>query len=85
MGRGRQRSSCSFLGVHALECFILKPDRSSVRRSIFPPPLFSLSRSCSAVGVRIWGSALALPLIAVAKVVIDYFKADDTSPEAVAA
>jgi len=33
----------------------------------------------------VWGLALALPLIAVAKVMIEHFKADDASPEAVAA
>jgi predicted PurR-regulated permease PerM len=40
----------------------------------------------TALGVvfGIWGLALALPLIAVAKVMIGHFKADE-SPEAVAA
>ena len=33
----------------------------------------------------IWGLALALPLIAIAKVMIDHFKADDAVPEAMAA
>jgi predicted PurR-regulated permease PerM len=30
----------------------------------------------------IWGLALALPVMAIAKVMVDYFKADETSPDA---
>jgi predicted PurR-regulated permease PerM len=33
----------------------------------------------------IWGLALALPLMAIAKVMIDHFKAKDVSAEATAA
>jgi predicted PurR-regulated permease PerM len=33
----------------------------------------------------IWGLALALPLMAIVKVMIDYFKADETAADAVAA
>jgi predicted PurR-regulated permease PerM len=33
----------------------------------------------------VWGLALALPLMAIAKVMIDYFKADEPPPELAAA
>jgi predicted PurR-regulated permease PerM len=33
----------------------------------------------------IWGLALALPVMAIVKVMIDYFKADETSPDTVTA
>jgi predicted PurR-regulated permease PerM len=58
-----------FLGVHALESYILTP---IIQRQL-------------GVVFGIWGLALALPLMAIAKVMIDHFKAEDASPEAVAA
>jgi predicted PurR-regulated permease PerM len=73
-----------FLGVHALESYILTPIIQRQALEIPPATLFGFQILLGVV-FGIWGLALALPLITVAKVVIDYFKADDTSPEAVAA
>src|SRR5713226_2956128 len=73
-----------FLGVHALESYILTP---IIQRHALDIPSATLFAFQILLGVvfGIWGLALALPLIAITKVVIDHFKADDVSPEAVAA
>jgi len=73
-----------FLGVHALESYILTP---IIQRHALDIPSATLFAFQILLGVvfGIWGLALALPLIAIAKVMIDHFKADDTLPEAVAA
>jgi predicted PurR-regulated permease PerM len=73
-----------FLGVHALESYILTPIIQRQALDIPPATLFAFQILLGVV-FGIWGLALALPLMAIAKVVIDYFKADDTSPEAAAA
>jgi len=73
-----------FLGVHALESYILTPIVQRQALEIPPATLFAFQILLGVV-FGVWGLALALPLIAVAKVVIDYFKAGDASPEAVAA
>src|SRR5207302_3733727 len=73
-----------FLGVHALESYVLTPIIQRQALDIPPATLFAFQILLGVV-FGIWGLALALPLIAIAKVVIDYFKAEDTSPEAVAA
>jgi predicted PurR-regulated permease PerM len=73
-----------FLGVHALESYILTPMIQRQALDIPPATLFAFQILLGVV-FGIWGLALALPLMAIAKVVIDYFKADDASPEAVAA
>jgi predicted PurR-regulated permease PerM len=73
-----------FLGVHALESYILTPLLQRQALEIPPATLFAFQILLGVV-FGVWGLALALPLIAVAKVVIDYFKADDSSSEAVAA
>jgi hypothetical protein len=73
-----------FLGVHALESYILTPMIQRQALDIPPATLFAFQILLGVV-FGIWGLALALPLMTIAKVVIDYFKADDTSPEAVAA
>src|SRR6266403_1677955 len=73
-----------FLGVHALESYILTPIIQRQALDIPPATLFAFQILLGVV-FGIWGLALALPLMAIAKVVIDYFKADDTAPEAVAA
>jgi predicted PurR-regulated permease PerM len=72
-----------FLGVHALESYILTPMIQRQALDIPPATLFAFQILLGVV-FGIWGIALALPLIAIAKVMIDYFKAD-RSPEAVAA
>ena len=68
-----------FLGVHALESYILTPIVQRQALDIPPATLFAFQILLGVV-FGIWGLALALPLIAIAKVVIDYFKADDASP-----
>jgi predicted PurR-regulated permease PerM len=72
-----------FLGIHALESYVLTPIIQRQALDIPPATLFAFQILLGVV-FGIWGLALALPLIAVAKVMIGHFKADE-SPEAVAA
>jgi predicted PurR-regulated permease PerM len=72
-----------FLGIHALESYILTPLLQRQALEIPPATLFAFQILLGVV-FGIWGLALALPMIAVAKVMIDYFKSDE-SAEAVAA
>ena len=72
-----------FLGVHALESYILTPMIQRQALDIPPATLFAFQILLGVV-FGIWGIALALPLMAIAKVMIDYFKAEQ-SPEAVVA
>jgi len=69
-----------FLGVHALESYILTPIIQRQALEIPPATLFAFQILLGVV-FGIWGLALALPLMAVAKVVIDHFKTNK-SPEA---
>ena len=64
-----------FLGVHALESYILTPILQRQALDIPPATLFAFQILLGVV-FGIWGLALALPLMAVVKVMIDYFKAD---------
>jgi len=73
-----------FLGIHALESYILTPIIQRHALDIPPATLFAFQILLGVV-FGIWGLALALPLMAVAKVMIDYFKADDISPDAATA
>src|SRR5712692_948809 len=73
-----------FLGVHALESYILTPIVQRQALEIPPATLFAFQILLGVV-FGIWGLALALPLMAVAKVVIDHFKADKISSRAAAA
>jgi predicted PurR-regulated permease PerM len=66
-----------FLGVHALESYVLTPIIQRQALDIPPATLFSFQILLGVV-FGIWGLALALPLIAVVKVMIDYFKADES-------
>jgi predicted PurR-regulated permease PerM len=72
-----------FLGVHALESYILTPIIQRQALDIPPATLFAFQILLGVV-FGIWGLAFALPLMAIAKVMIDHFKADQ-SPEPVAA
>jgi predicted PurR-regulated permease PerM len=72
-----------FLGVHVLESYILTPMIQRQALDIPPATLFAFQILLGVV-FGIWGLALALPLMAIAKVMIDHFKAEE-SPEAVAA
>jgi predicted PurR-regulated permease PerM len=73
-----------FLGIHALESYILTPMLQRQALEIPPATLFAFQILLGVV-FGIWGLALALPLMAVAKVMIDYFKADDRIADAEAA
>jgi predicted PurR-regulated permease PerM len=68
-----------FLGIHALESYILTPMLQRHALEIPPATLFAFQILLGVV-FGVWGLALALPLIAIAKVMIDDFKADE-SPE----
>ncbi|MBI5264785.1 MAG: AI-2E family transporter [Bradyrhizobium sp.] len=69
-----------FLGVHAMESYVLTPLLQRQALNIPPATLFAFQILLGIV-FGIWGLALALPLIAIAKVMIDYFKAEDPAPE----
>lgn len=66
-----------FLGVHALESYILTPMVQRQALHIPPATLFAFQILLGVV-FGIWGISLALPLIAIVKVLIDHFKADQT-------
>jgi predicted PurR-regulated permease PerM len=70
-----------FLGVHALESYVLTPIIQRQALDIPPATLFAFQILLGVV-FGIWGLALALPLMAVTKVMIDHFKADDAQTAA---
>jgi len=72
-----------FLGIHALESYVLTPMLQRQALEIPPATLFAFQILLGVV-FGIWGLALALPLMAVAKVMIDHFKAEGASAEAAA-
>jgi len=65
-----------FLGVHALESYVLTPLIQRQALDIPPATLFAFQILLGVV-FGLWGLALALPLIAIAKVIIDYFKSEE--------
>jgi predicted PurR-regulated permease PerM len=67
-----------FLGVHALESYVLTPIIQRQALDIPPATLFAFQILLGVV-FGIWGLALALPLMAIGKVAIDYFKADEAA------
>ena len=69
-----------FLGVHALESYVLTPIIQRQALDIPPATLFGFQILLGVV-FGIWGLALALPLMAIAKVMIDHFKAEGTPRE----
>jgi predicted PurR-regulated permease PerM len=73
-----------FVGVHALESYILTPIIQRQALDIPPATLFAFQILLGVV-FGIWGLALALPLIAIAKVMIDYFKAGEAPGDAATA
>jgi predicted PurR-regulated permease PerM len=73
-----------FLGVHALESYVLTPIVQRQALDIPPATLFAFQILLGVV-FGIWGLALALPLMAIAKVLIDHFKAEEATPGAAAA
>jgi predicted PurR-regulated permease PerM len=64
-----------FLGVHALESYILTPILQRQALDIPPATLFAFQILLGVV-FGIWGLALALPVMAIVKVMIEYFKGD---------
>ncbi|MGY3615586.1 AI-2E family transporter [Bradyrhizobium sp. USDA 10063] len=64
-----------FLGVHAMESYILTPIIQRQALNIPPATLFAFQILLGVV-FGVWGLALALPLMAIAKVMIDHFKAE---------
>jgi predicted PurR-regulated permease PerM len=70
-----------FLGIHALESYVLTPILQRQALEIPPATLFAFQILLGVV-FGIWGLALALPLMAVVKVVIDHFKADEPAAAA---
>ena len=70
-----------FLGIHALESYILTPILQRQALEIPPATLFAFQILLGVV-FGIWGLALALPLMAVVKVIIDHFKADEANAAA---
>jgi predicted PurR-regulated permease PerM len=73
-----------FLGIHALESYILTPMLQRQALDIPPATLFAIQILLGVV-FGIWGISLALPLMAIVKVLIDHFKADETAIGAAAA
>lgn len=73
-----------FLGVHAMESYVLTPLLQRQALDIPPATLFAFQILLGVV-FGIWGLALALPLVAIAKVMIDHFKTYETPPLAEAA
>jgi len=72
-----------FLGVHAMESYVLTPLIQRQALDIPPATLFAFQILLGIV-FGIWGLTLALPLMAIAKVMIDYFKADRSTEDAAA-
>jgi predicted PurR-regulated permease PerM len=72
-----------FMGVHALESYILTPIIQRHALDIPPATLFAFQILLGVV-FGIWGLALALPLMAIAKVMIDHFKVEKSAPDSTA-
>jgi predicted PurR-regulated permease PerM len=64
-----------FLGIHALESYILTPMLQRQALEIPPATLFAVQILLGVV-FGIWGLALALPLMAIVKVVINFLHED---------
>ena len=64
--------------MHALESYVLTPIIQRQALDIPPATLFAFQILLGVV-FGIWGLALALPLMAIAKVMIDHFKAEDVA------
>jgi predicted PurR-regulated permease PerM len=67
-----------FLGVHGMESYLLTPIIQRQALDIPPATLFAFQILLGVV-FGIWGLALALPMMAIAKVMIDHFKAEDAA------
>ncbi|HEX7881350.1 MAG TPA: AI-2E family transporter [Afipia sp.] len=69
-----------FLGVHALESYILTPIIQRQALDIPPATLFAFQILLGVV-FGLWGLALALPLMAIVKVITTYLREDDEERE----
>jgi predicted PurR-regulated permease PerM len=69
------------LGVHVLESYILTPLIQREAINIPPATLFAMQILLGTV-FGLWGLALALPLMATVKVVIDHLRAGDPADNA---
>jgi len=69
-----------FLGVHALESYILTPIIQRQALDIPPATLFAFQILLGVV-FGLWGLALALPLMAIVKVIITYLREEDEERE----
>jgi predicted PurR-regulated permease PerM len=75
-----------FLGVHAMESYVLTPILQRQALDIPPATLFAFQIMLGIV-FGVWGLALALPVLAIMKVVIDFLREadeDDSGVEPVA-
>lgn len=68
-----------FLGVHALESYILTPIIQRQALDIPPATLFAFQILLGVV-FGVWGLALALPVMAVVKVILVYLREDRPKP-----
>jgi predicted PurR-regulated permease PerM len=64
-----------FLGIHALESYLLTPMLQREALEIPPATLFAFQILLGVI-FGIWGLALALPLVAVIKVVVEFLRED---------
>lgn len=69
-----------FMGVHALESYILTPILQRQALEIPPATLFAFQILLGVV-FGVWGLTLALPMLAVTKVIIDFIREDDDKPD----
>ena len=70
-----------FLGVHAMESYILTPILQRQALDIPPATIFAFQILLGIV-FGIWGISLALPLMAIVKVLIDHFKTEPPMADA---
>jgi predicted PurR-regulated permease PerM len=73
-----------FMGVHAMESYILTPILQRQALEIPPATLFAFQILLGVV-FGVWGLTLALPMLAIAKVIIDFMRNDEGKPVGVQA
>jgi predicted PurR-regulated permease PerM len=70
-----------FIGVHAMESYVLTPILQRQALDIPPATLFAFQIMLGIV-FGVWGLALALPVLAIVKVVIDFLREEDDGKDA---
>ena len=68
-----------FLGIHVLESYVLTPIVQRQALDIPPATLFAFQILLGVI-FGIWGLALALPMVAIGKVILDFLREDDDKP-----